>query len=112
MPIDTTDKHNTVDLCKKCGCQEVEISLKNKNKYCKMCFLTVSTHKFRATLGKSKLMQPTDSVLVAHSGKANSTVLLHLLKGNVHESVSKMLHFPFKVLYIDGKSYEFSLSIR
>ncbi|OAD58381.1 Cytoplasmic tRNA 2-thiolation protein 2 B, partial [Eufriesea mexicana] len=101
LPTDTIDKHNTILVCKKCGCQEAQISLKNKNKYCKMCFLTVLTHKFRATLGKSKLMQPSDSVLVAYSGKANSTVLLHLLKGNVNESVSKMLHFSFKVLYID-----------
>ncbi|XP_016913329.2 cytoplasmic tRNA 2-thiolation protein 2 isoform X2 [Apis cerana] len=98
---DTVNIHNTMPFCKKCGCQEVQVFLKNKNQYCKMCFLTILIHKFRATLGKSKSVRANDTVLIAHSGKANSTVLLHLITADINKSISKKLKFPFKVLYID-----------
>ncbi|CAL7949734.1 unnamed protein product [Xylocopa violacea] len=98
--IDAINVSNTESVCTKCGSQ-VEVSLRNKNGYCKTCFLSMSRHKFRATLGKSKLLRPNDSVLIGHSGKANSTVLLHLITADVNEPVSKKLKFQCKVLYID-----------
>lgn len=88
-------------FCKKCGSEQIEISLRNKCGYCKPCFLSVSMHKFKATLGKSKSMRPTDSVLIAHSGKTNSTALVQLIKNNANESSCKKLRFKCKVLYID-----------
>ena len=87
--------------CAKCGCHEIHISLRCKNRYCKACFLSILTHKFRATLGKSKSVRPNDSILIAHSGKANSTVLAHLIKANANESVPKRLRCQWKILYID-----------
>ncbi|XP_076235411.1 cytosolic thiouridylase subunit 2 [Calliopsis andreniformis] len=95
------DANNTEILCTKCGCQKFRILLRNKNGYCKTCFLSMLTHKFRATLGKSKSVCQSDSILVAHSGKANSTVLTHLMKNNANESASKKLQFQYKILYID-----------
>ncbi|CAK9822903.1 Cytoplasmic tRNA 2-thiolation protein 2 [Anthophora retusa] len=100
----TTNSTCTPDakpLCKKCGYQQVQLVLRNKNQYCRMCFLTMLMHKFKATLGKSKLVQPNDSILIAHSGKANSTVLVHLLSTDTNESISRKLGFRYKVLYID-----------
>ena len=71
--------------------------------YCDNCFLVSATHKFRATLGKSKVVRPTDKILVAHSGSAGSMALLHLIRAGMHESVHKRLVFETKVMYIDGK---------
>ncbi|XP_076657341.1 cytosolic thiouridylase subunit 2 [Halictus rubicundus] len=100
-------------VCRKCGSEQVQISLRNKCGYCKACFLSLSMHKFKATLGKSKSMRPTDSVLIAHSGKANSTALVQLIKDNANESTSKRLRFKCKILYIDdGIARGFSLGER
>nr|XP_003702646.1 PREDICTED: cytoplasmic tRNA 2-thiolation protein 2-A [Megachile rotundata] len=104
-------------LCKVCGSNEIQVSLRNKNNYCKVCFLGILTHKFKATLGKSKAIRPTDTVLVAHSGKANSTVLVHLIAANINESTFKKIPFHCKVLYIDdgmakGRSVEERQCIR
>ncbi|XP_043515214.1 cytoplasmic tRNA 2-thiolation protein 2 [Frieseomelitta varia] len=101
FPADTIEAHDAVPFCKKCGNQEAQVFLKNKNEYCKRCFLIILRHKFRATLSKSKSVHTNDSILVAHSGKANSTLLLHLITTDMNESISKKLQFSFKVLYID-----------
>lgn len=90
-------------VCKKCASEDVRITFRNKNAYCKVCFLNMSMHKFKATLGKSKLVRPNDTILIAHSGKANSTVLAQLVTLDADESISKKLKFQSKVLYIDGK---------
>ena len=117
FPINTTEMHNATPFCKKCGSQEVQVFSKNRNEYCKVCFLNILRHKFRATLSKSKSIRPNDSILVAHSGKANSTALLHLIMVDTNESISKKLQPSFKVLYIDdgmvkGRSIEERKSIR
>ncbi|KOC63349.1 Cytoplasmic tRNA 2-thiolation protein 2 [Habropoda laboriosa] len=98
---DSTRTSNTNPLCKKCRYQQVQLVLRNKNQYCRMCFLTMLMHKFKATLGKSKLVRPNDSILIAHSGKANSTALVHLVSSDAYESISKKLRLQCKVLYID-----------
>lgn len=90
-----------VSKCKKCEENETRIVLRGKDAYCKNCFLASSTHKFRATLGKSKIIRPNDNILVAHSGSAASSVLLHLIHAGMHESAHKRLVFKSKVLYID-----------
>ncbi|EFN85786.1 UPF0432 protein C16orf84-like protein [Harpegnathos saltator] len=66
-----------------------------------MCFLTVTNHKFRAALGKSKIIRHGDSVLVDHSGELNSTILLHMIKAGMSESTHKKFMFKTTVLYID-----------
>ncbi|XP_071868357.1 cytosolic thiouridylase subunit 2 [Bombus fervidus] len=115
--INTTEMHNASPFCKKCGSQEVQVFSKNRNEYCKVCFLNILKHKFRATLGKSKSICPNDSILVAHSGKANSTALLHLIMVDMNESIFKKFRPSFKILYIDdgmvkGRSIEERKSIR
>ena len=37
-------------------------------------------HKFRSAIGKSKLIRDGEKVLVAFSGGANSSALLHLIQ--------------------------------
>ncbi|XP_046628098.1 cytoplasmic tRNA 2-thiolation protein 2 isoform X1 [Neodiprion virginianus] len=88
-------------ICKKCNENNAEVVLRVKDTYCSTCFLAASTHKFRATIGKSKLVRPTDSILIGHSGKAGSTVLLHLIKAGMSEAVHKRLMYKTTVLYVD-----------
>ncbi|XP_015121890.1 cytoplasmic tRNA 2-thiolation protein 2 [Diachasma alloeum] len=88
-------------MCQKCSVEKAEVRLRRKDNYCNGCFLISATHKFRATLGKSKIVRPSDTILVGHNGGAGSTALLNLIKGGMHESVHKRLVFGVKVLYID-----------
>ncbi|XP_012526413.2 cytoplasmic tRNA 2-thiolation protein 2 isoform X2 [Monomorium pharaonis] len=90
-------------LCRKCKCENADILLVGQSGYCKSCFLNVTNHKFRAALGKSKIIRPGDLILVDHTGELNSTVLLHLIKAGMSESTHKKLIFKTVVLYIDGK---------
>ncbi|KAK0074620.1 hypothetical protein PV326_012288, partial [Microctonus aethiopoides] len=87
--------------CQKCNSEDATIKLRSRNVYCQSCFQISVTHKFRATLGKSKIVRPNDKVLVAHSGSGKSTALLHLIKAGMHESVHKRLVFQTQVIFID-----------
>jgi cytoplasmic tRNA 2-thiolation protein 2 len=66
------------------------------------CFLAAATHKFRASLGKSKIVRPRDHVLIAFSGSQASTALLHLVNAGLNEDSHKRLMFACSVVYIDG----------
>lgn len=87
--------------CGKCGTADPVILLRGRNVYCRSCFLTASTHKFRAALGKHKIIRKGDALLIGHSGKPNSTALLHLVKRATEESNYKKLLIEPKVLFID-----------
>uniref|UniRef100_A0A0C9RFS3 Cytoplasmic tRNA 2-thiolation protein 2 n=1 Tax=Fopius arisanus TaxID=64838 RepID=A0A0C9RFS3_9HYME len=88
-------------VCQKCNNEKAEVTLRKKDVYCNGCFLISATHKFRATLGRSKIVRPSDTILVGHNGQAGSTALLNLIKAGMDESVHKRLIFNVKLLYID-----------
>lgn len=62
------------------------------------------THKFRATLGKSKLVNRGERVLVCVSGSLSSVSLLHMIWTGLQQSTYKRLTFDPVVLYIDGNN--------
>ena len=55
-------------VCKKCRVAESKLTLRKKDSYCVECFLAASKHKFRATLGKHKIMSLGEDVLVYYKG--------------------------------------------
>lgn len=87
--------------CKKCGVEKGIVLLRVNDVYCKSCFVPYFTHKFRACLGKSKLMKTGDQVLVAHSGGQASSAMLHLIKEGLEEDNKKLLKYSPAVLYVD-----------
>lgn len=90
-------------LCRKCK-NQARVVLRTKDAYCKECFLAASTHKFRATLGKTKIMKVKDRALVAFSGSQSSVALLHFLRSGLDEEQHKKLFFDVVVCYIEGKN--------
>uniref|UniRef100_A0A1B6KH68 Cytoplasmic tRNA 2-thiolation protein 2 n=1 Tax=Graphocephala atropunctata TaxID=36148 RepID=A0A1B6KH68_9HEMI len=103
MLMEKVDKPNlTGQWCRKCVDKiEAKVVLRKKDAYCKQCFLSSVSHKFRACLGKSKTMRPGDKVLVGFSGTDNSVALLHLIQTGVQEISHKRLMFEPCVAYID-----------
>lgn len=72
--------------------------------YHRACFVPMVTHKFRATLGKSKLVNRGERVLVCVSGSQSSVSLLHMIWTGLQQSTYKRLTFDPVVLYIDGNN--------
>lgn len=73
--------------------------------------MTYATHKFRASLGKSKLVRKGDKVLVGFSGSSSSLALLHLIMTGIKEEAHKKLVFEPCIVYIDGKHDFFSIDV-
>ena len=44
-------------LCQKCKVAKPILTIKQKDVYCKMCFLHNCNHRFRSTLGKNKAIR-------------------------------------------------------
>ena len=55
-------------MCKKCKIVEPNLTLRKKDSYCAECFLASCRHKYRATLGKHKIMSLDEKVLVSFQG--------------------------------------------
>lgn len=91
------------DTCKTCG-NTAHLVLRKKDAYCKTCFVANCTHKFRATLGKSKLLKPGDKVLVAFSGGPSSAAMLRLLRDGFSEDTHKKLLFEPSLVYVEDSS--------
>lgn len=91
------------NVCKTCG-EVAHLVLRKRDPYCKTCFIVSCTHKFRSTLGKSKLLKPGDRVLVAFSGGPSSAAMLQLLRDGFSEEAHKRLLFDPSLVYIDDSA--------
>jgi len=100
-------------LCQKCKIEKPILTLRRKDVYCKMCFLTNCNHKFRSTLGKNKAIRPNDRILVPFSGGQGSLAVLKLIRNSLEdENNPKKVSYIPHVLIIDetGIEEEFQLS--
>lgn len=68
--------------CKKCD-NSGTILLRKRDLYCSVCFVTNVNHKFRASIGKTRILSPNERVLICLSGGLASTVLLDLVHNGV-----------------------------
>ncbi|XP_013408735.1 cytoplasmic tRNA 2-thiolation protein 2-A [Lingula anatina] len=86
--------------CMKCG-ESAAVIIRVNDAFCRGCFLTYCTHKFRSAFGKSKLIRDGEKVLVAFSGGQSSTALLHLIQEGLSERAQKKLRFIPSFVFID-----------
>ncbi|XP_030831670.1 LOW QUALITY PROTEIN: cytoplasmic tRNA 2-thiolation protein 2 [Strongylocentrotus purpuratus] len=73
--------------CLKCDEAAVVIA-RVKDAFCRHCFLGYVTHRFKATIGKSRLIRDKEKVLIAFSGGQNSSAVARL----IHEGRSENQH--------------------
>ncbi|XP_078689420.1 cytoplasmic tRNA 2-thiolation protein 2-like [Branchiostoma floridae x Branchiostoma belcheri] len=92
--LDDTDKLPQRHLptaqkkCVRCGKAAVLV-VQTSAAFCRECFLNYFTHKFRSGLGKTRVVQPGERVLLAFSGGPSSAALLHLVKRGMEEGTQK-----------------------
>lgn len=69
--------------------------------FCRDCFKAFYTHKFRAVLGKSRVVFPGEKVLLAWSGgPSSSSMVWQVLEGLSRDS-AKRLRFVPGIVYVD-----------
>lgn len=90
--------------CKKCG-NPGNIILRKKDSYCTECFKTNVNHKFRACIGKNKILAKNENVLICLSGGQCSTVLLDLIKNGISLDNHKKLWITPVFFHLMGKNY-------
>jgi cytoplasmic tRNA 2-thiolation protein 2 len=95
-------RENGLIKCKKCQLNNGFVLLQRKDVFCRNCFYDYCTHKFRSTIGKSKLVRTADRVLIAFSGGINSLALIHMINEGLNDSQHKKLRFLPSIVYIDG----------
>ncbi|ENN75847.1 hypothetical protein YQE_07576, partial [Dendroctonus ponderosae] len=97
--------------CNKCRENDPVILLRKKDAYCKACFLAGANHKFKALLGKSKLIHPKDRVLIACETGHPTMSLLHLLRSGLDLNTQKKLRFEPVLVYVED-NYHMSIGER
>lgn len=95
----TKGQRNYQQQCIKCQ-KGGTVLLHDANVYCKDCFLHYATHKFRATLGKSKALKNGDRVLVAFSGGEASVAMWNLIQQGFSEDTHKKVQIEPILLHI------------
>nr|XP_019598225.1 PREDICTED: cytoplasmic tRNA 2-thiolation protein 2 isoform X2 [Rhinolophus sinicus] len=87
--------------CVKCKEGLPVVVIRVGDAFCRNCFKAFYVHKFRAMLGKNRLIFPGEKVLLAWSGgPSSSSMVWQVLEGLSRDS-AKRLRFVPGVIYID-----------
>lgn len=87
--------------CVKCKLETPIVVLHNKYPYCKECFLQNTVHKFKAVLGKNRVVHPNENVLIYHKLGHATTALLHMLRSGLNLDTPKRIKFNPIVICIE-----------
>lgn len=96
-----SDTLNLDVICKKCNTDKVVLKLDAKEPQCRACFLSYVHHKFRASIGSSKVLPRDANVLLVVDGSDKSIVLLHMCRFALQLDRFRKLRFNPKILYLD-----------
>ncbi|XP_056382042.1 cytoplasmic tRNA 2-thiolation protein 2 isoform X2 [Hyla sarda] len=97
--------------CMKCREGSAVLIIRVGDAFCKSCFKDYFVHKFRAILGKNRVVYPGEKVLLAYSGGPSSSAMIHQVQEGLGRDAPKKLRFIPSILFIDegavcGQSWE------
>lgn len=95
------EKNRNGRICMKCSISPAVVVVRLNDPLCKSCFLAYFTHKFRATIGKSRAIKAGEKVLLAFSGGPSSSAMLHLVCEGLSDTAVKKLRFEPGIAFID-----------
>lgn len=90
-PVDTEE-----ETCKKCKTEKSVIK-----SMCHNCFLSYVRHKFRGSLGCSKIVRRGSNVLLHFSGGAANVCLTEMIRFSFEQESHNRLSFDVELVYID-----------
>ncbi|XP_067308043.1 cytoplasmic tRNA 2-thiolation protein 2 [Pseudorasbora parva] len=97
-------KQEKIPLNRKCvKCKEgtAVLIIRVSDAFCRSCFKEYFIHKFRAMLGKNRVIFPQEKVLLAVSGGAASCSMLSQVLEGLSRDAPKKLRFMPGIIYID-----------
>ncbi|CAM4532551.1 hypothetical protein PO909_023204 [Leuciscus waleckii] len=106
IPVPTLNRK-----CVKCKEGSAVLIIRVSDAFCRSCFKEYFIHKFRAMLGKNRVIFPQEKVLLAVSGGAASCSMLSQVIEGLSRDAPKKLRFMPGIIYIDdggtcGRSQE------
>uniref|UniRef100_A0A8P4G359 Cytoplasmic tRNA 2-thiolation protein 2 n=1 Tax=Dicentrarchus labrax TaxID=13489 RepID=A0A8P4G359_DICLA len=90
--------------CVKCKEATAAVVIRVGDTYCRGCFKEYFIHKFRAMLGKNRIIFPGEKVLLAVSGGPSSCSMLSQVQEGLSQNAHKKLRFLPGIVYIDEGS--------
>lgn len=107
----SADTPSISKVCVKCKVHPPAVLLRVGDPYCRGCFNDYFIHKFRAMLGKNRIIFPGEKVLLAVSGGPSSCSMLHQVQEGLSVNAHKKLRFTPGIVFIDegaltGRSLE------
>lgn len=106
MVEDPKSKGIEGEICKKCNIEKSRIKLDFKESMCVTCFLAYVRHKFRATLGSSKIVRRNSNVLLHFTGGPESVCLLDMIRVGFEQEPYKRLVFELEMTFVDESCVE------
>ncbi|KAK2530158.1 Ctu2 [Columba guinea] len=92
--------HSHPRLCMKCG-GSAALIIRVGDPFCRGCFHDYFVHKFRAMLGKNRVIFPGEKVLLALSGGPASSAMLRQVQEGLSRETAKKLRFVPSLIYVD-----------
>lgn len=89
------------EICKKCNENKLTIKVDLKNSMCESCFLHYVRHKFRATLGSTKVVRRNAKVLIVYTGRIENISLIHMVQFGLDQETFKKLCIEPELVFID-----------
>ncbi|KAM6057855.1 cytoplasmic tRNA 2-thiolation protein 2 isoform 2-T2 [Chlamydotis macqueenii] len=87
--------------CVKCGQGSAALVIRLGDAFCRGCFREYFVHKFRAMLGKNRVIFPGEKVLLALSGGPASSAMLRQVQEGLSRETAKRLRFVPGLVYVD-----------
>uniref|UniRef100_A0AAG5D3Z9 Cytoplasmic tRNA 2-thiolation protein 2 n=1 Tax=Anopheles atroparvus TaxID=41427 RepID=A0AAG5D3Z9_ANOAO len=89
------------EMCRKCNVEPAVLKLNLKDPQCRQCFLNYVRHKFRASLGSTKIVRRGSRVLVIYTGTQENVTLLDMIRFGLEQDSFKQLRIVPVLLYVD-----------
>ncbi|XP_034465397.1 LOW QUALITY PROTEIN: cytoplasmic tRNA 2-thiolation protein 2 [Hippoglossus hippoglossus] len=99
--LDRAEVPSVFKKCVKCKEASAAVVIRAGDTFCRGCFKEYFIHKFRAMLGKNRIIFPGDKVLLAVSGGSSSCSMLSQVLEGLSQNAHKKLRFLPGIVYID-----------
>ncbi|XP_075872824.1 cytoplasmic tRNA 2-thiolation protein 2 [Nelusetta ayraudi] len=100
-PLEESTVPSVSKKCVKCKEATAAVVIRAGDTYCRRCFKEYFIHKFRAMLGKNRIIFPGEKVLLAVSGGPSSCSMLSQVQEGLSEAAHKKLRFSPGIVFID-----------
>ncbi|XP_031160562.1 cytoplasmic tRNA 2-thiolation protein 2 [Sander lucioperca] len=87
--------------CVKCKEAPAAVVIRAGDTFCRGCFKEYFIHKFRAMLGKNRVIFPGEKVLLAVSGGPSSCSMLSQVQEGLSQNAHKKLRFSPGIVFVD-----------